>query len=234
MTKIAFISDLHACLDALDNVLADCRRRRVDQVFCLGDVVDMGPEPAAVIERLIEHQIPTVRGNHDTLDEQSSIAFLRDLEDWTRAQLSSDALRWLAELPFLRTEYIEHLRLLLVHGSPVSNTQGLLAETPTESIDGWLSEASANIMLAGHTHVPLIRYVKNGMAVNVGSTSMPFAEANVIPPVSLNYSDYVVIEVEQGQVGVEQIRLPLDVDALRRAVVASDMPYQATFLAAYD
>lgn len=44
--KIAFISDLHACLTAVQSVLANCQARGVDRIVCLGDVIDMGPEPA--------------------------------------------------------------------------------------------------------------------------------------------------------------------------------------------
>ena len=42
--RIAFISDLHSCLKALDDVLLDCEKRGVDKIYCLGDVIDMGPE----------------------------------------------------------------------------------------------------------------------------------------------------------------------------------------------
>ena len=45
--RIAFISDLHSCLKALDDVLLDCEKRGVDKIYCLGDVIDMGPEPEA-------------------------------------------------------------------------------------------------------------------------------------------------------------------------------------------
>lgn len=231
--KIAFISDLHACLVAVKAVLANCQARGVDRIVCLGDVIDMGPEPAAVVDLLRELDIPTVRGNHDTLNEDSNLPFLKDLEDWTRDQLCAERLTWLADLPLTRAEEIEHVRLLMVHGSPESNTEGLLAETPTDKINGWLATANASMMVAGHTHVPLVRYVREGVAINVGSTTVPFAEANVIPPVGLPFSDYVILEIEAGESAIQQVRLPLDVNALSKAVAQTDMPHRDIYMSVY-
>jgi len=232
--RIAFISDLHSCLTALNDTLADCARRGAEKVYCLGDVVDMGPEPEQVVERLRELNIPTIKGNHDSLDEHPPAPFLRDIEAWTQQQLSQDALYWLQSLPMSLSEEIEQLRLLMVHGSPDSNTEGLLAETPADKINQWLEENNADIILAGHTHVPLVRHVRAGIAVNTGSTSIPFAEANVIPPVGLPFSDYAILDIHHGVASVEQIRIPIDFAALTRAVEQSGMPHADVFLGTWQ
>ena len=228
--RIAFISDLHSCLHALDTVIDDCQKRGAERIFCLGDVVDMGPEPEQVVQRLQALNIPTIRGNHDTLDEHPAAPFLRELEDWTRTQLTAASTKWLGDLPISLFEEVEHARLLMVHGSPYSNTEGLLAETPAEKINQWLNESGANIILAGHTHVPLVRHVRAGTAINVGSTSVPFAEANVVPPIGLPFSDYVILDIQDGATTVEQIRIPMDLAALAKAVKLADMPHAKTFL----
>ena len=61
--RIAVISDVHGNLLALDAVLADAGP--VDAVWHLGDVVGYGPDPDAVVERLISIGAVGVRGNHD-------------------------------------------------------------------------------------------------------------------------------------------------------------------------
>jgi putative phosphoesterase len=232
--RIAFISDLHSSLNALDTVLDDCKKRGADRIFCLGDVVDLGPEPEQVVQRLCELKIPTIKGNHDTLDEHPPAPFLRELEDWTKTQLTAASTTWLKNLPASLFEEFGHARLLMVHGSPHSNTEGLLAETPAEKINQWLNESGANILLAGHTHVPLVRHVSAGTAINVGSTSIPFAEANVIPPIGLPFSDYVILDIRDGATSVEQIRIPMDFEALAKAVKHADMPYAETFLSTWQ
>ena len=47
--RIAIISDIHGNLVALDAVLDDIARARVDRIVCLGDVAAFGPQPAEVV-----------------------------------------------------------------------------------------------------------------------------------------------------------------------------------------
>ena len=42
---IAFFSDVHGNLPALEAVLADMEQRRPDMIFCLGDLVGYAPWP---------------------------------------------------------------------------------------------------------------------------------------------------------------------------------------------
>ena len=52
LARLAMISDIHANLVALDAVLADALSIGVDAYWILGDLVAIGPEPVAVLERL--------------------------------------------------------------------------------------------------------------------------------------------------------------------------------------
>ena len=61
--RIAVLSDIHSNIVALDAVLLHAGD--VDAIWQLGDVVGYGPEPDAVVDRLIERKATGVRGNHD-------------------------------------------------------------------------------------------------------------------------------------------------------------------------
>ena len=41
--RFAFISDIHANLEALEAVLEDIGKEAVDEIICLGDIVGMVP-----------------------------------------------------------------------------------------------------------------------------------------------------------------------------------------------
>jgi predicted phosphodiesterase len=43
--KRAIISDIHGNLEALQAVLAHITDQRVDEIYCLGDIVGYGPNP---------------------------------------------------------------------------------------------------------------------------------------------------------------------------------------------
>ena len=44
----ALISDIHGNLEALEVVLDDIKAQGIAEIFCLGDIIGYGPEPARV------------------------------------------------------------------------------------------------------------------------------------------------------------------------------------------
>ncbi len=64
--RIAVISDIHGNFVALEAILKDISHQFVDQMVCLGDAVQGGPQPAQVVNRLRELACPVVMGNADS------------------------------------------------------------------------------------------------------------------------------------------------------------------------
>ena len=63
--RFAFISDIHANLEALEAVLKDIENKKVDEIICLGDIVGYGANPNECVE-LVSRNCPiTLLGNHD-------------------------------------------------------------------------------------------------------------------------------------------------------------------------
>lgn len=61
----AFISDIHANLEALCAVMEDIEKCGVRKIFCLGDIVGYGPDPEPCIDIIMEKAEYAVMGNHD-------------------------------------------------------------------------------------------------------------------------------------------------------------------------
>jgi predicted phosphodiesterase len=60
----AIFSDAHGNLEALQAVLADSARRRVETVYCLGDTTGFGPNPLECLD--LTMGLPVVLlGNND-------------------------------------------------------------------------------------------------------------------------------------------------------------------------
>lgn len=101
---IAFISDIHANPPALRAVLAHIAEQGITEIYCLGDVVGYGGNPAECIDLLREMGIPCLKGNHDamvaeaTQDERGN-ATMALMWGWTERALSFEQRSWLAELP---------------------------------------------------------------------------------------------------------------------------------------
>lgn len=88
--KLAIIADIHGNAPALDAVAADITLESPDQIICLGDLVNLGPSSAEVIERILDLKVTCLRGNHEeaVLDSAQAANFgiaphLMSTLDWT-------------------------------------------------------------------------------------------------------------------------------------------------------
>jgi predicted phosphodiesterase len=152
------ISDIHSNDDALSAVLSE--HPRVDEIWCLGDIVGYGGAPRECIGLLRNCGLPmrSVAGNHDLavsgkLALSKFIPEGRDAISWTTALLEETERRWLDRASSCLFPADD---LSLFHGSPRDPVWEYLysisvAETALEDL-------TTKIGLFGHTHVPMIYY----------------------------------------------------------------------------
>jgi diadenosine tetraphosphatase ApaH/serine/threonine PP2A family protein phosphatase len=154
---VLVISDVHANIEALDAVLADAAGRH-DGLWFLGDAVGYGPDPNAVVERLLalapEHWLA---GNHDwaalgrmDLDEFNPDA--RTAAVWTGRQLTPTVRAHLETLT-PRLDLADG-RITLVHGSPRHPIWEYILDAGTA--DERFEDFAAPLGFYGHTHVPAV------------------------------------------------------------------------------
>ncbi len=230
MTTIALISDIHGNAVALDAVLADIDDHHVDHVVCLGDIAACGPEPETVIARLSELGCPCVAGNTDEwllgrlLPEPHERDYgpLMALIEWGASTISARARRFLAGLPARRELEIDGARLLCFHGSPRSSREGILAETPEQTLRELVRPLSGSLYAGGHTHLQLVRRFDSALLVNPGSVGVALA-ADAPSSTPLRVAHYALVTVADG---VDAVTRPVEVDASAAAAraQASGMP----------
>src|SRR5215213_10258474 len=215
MTRIALISDIHSNVVALQAVLEDIRRARVDQVICLGDVANLGPEPNLVIEILAGLGCPCIMGNHDEFLIEPD--FIRGFERDREFDLGATS------------------KLYVFHGSPRSNVEGVLATTPPDTLDEMLAGASATVMAGGHTHIQMLRQHHSHLLVNPGSVGLACKDyVRLGSGTILSHAEYAVVEEAAGTIEVSLRRVPLDKDELRRTHMQSDHPLRDYLLSQYS
>ncbi len=179
--RILLISDIHANAWALHAVERDAGE--VDQILCAGDTVNYGPRPGAVLDQLRRLNAVTVRGNHDhavafAVDPKASPAkqpLALVMRDWTRRQLEANDLGWLLSLKRRLTPQYAGCRFMLVHGTPLDPLYDYRM-TPGASdklLDELTQGVKADVLLAGHTHLPLLRKHRDLTIVNPGSVGQP-------------------------------------------------------------
>jgi putative phosphoesterase len=176
--RVLLCSDIHGNAAALNAILAD----QADYVLCAGDLVHFGPQPDACIELIHQQAAAVTQGNHDygagfgydcrahgpwrAIDEAS--------RDATDALLSVGDRRFLQTLPRTETRVLDGVRFAVVHAAPTDPLYRYLAPDTPETV--WRTELSlveADVLVLGHTHIPLLRRDGRTLIVNHGSVGLP-------------------------------------------------------------
>jgi predicted phosphodiesterase len=155
MTKVLVISDIHANITALEAVLADAGK--VNEVWCLGDIVGYGSDPNECIERIQAlPKLTVMMGNHDyaAIGDMALEAFNADAKKallWQRERLTD------ANMAFLRTFSQEPKvcgNVTLVHGSPRDPIWEYIMNTLVARVN--LDFYETLWCLVGHSHFQAI------------------------------------------------------------------------------
>lgn len=183
--RIAALYDIHGNLPALEAVLAEVRRERVDEIIVGGDVLP-GPMPREALDTLFQLEIPVrfLIGNADreTLATRAGTpsptvppAF-RPVFHWVVEQLTeehaSSIERWPATLR-ARTALGD---VLFCHATPRNDTEIFTRLTADDRLTPVLAGVDSNVVVCGHTHMQFDRTVGGIRVVNAGSIGMPFGE----------------------------------------------------------
>ena len=151
--KTAIISDVHSNLEALEAVIKDIDKEKVDRIISLGDIVGYGANPNEVIDLFIEHDIKSVKGNHDeaVLNEELLEWFnphARGAIEKTRAIITPYSYDYLKSLPsFLVIKGVRY-----VHGCPPDSYIDYLGEDEDVSHAQAFHNFREKICFVGHTH----------------------------------------------------------------------------------
>jgi predicted phosphodiesterase len=164
--RVLVLSDVHANVMALDEVLADAERvewlgrRGFDAVWSLGDIVGYGPRPNECIQRL--QQFPghlRVAGNHDwavlgRLDIDEFNPEARKTVVWTRNQIDAQSQAYLEAVPDTPLMPVAGGPFTVTHASPRHPVWEYVASTSVavENFDYFVTP----YCLVGHTHVPRV------------------------------------------------------------------------------
>jgi diadenosine tetraphosphatase ApaH/serine/threonine PP2A family protein phosphatase len=162
--RIAFVSDIHSNLEALDAVLADIASKRCTKIYCLGDLVGYGPSPNEVIEIARKSFELVIQGNHDEATAFRIPSRFKRLAAkavyWTRRQIKPRRSGLMAPEQRVRWQYLKAMPevytlgpWLLAHGNPESNLEYIHDQmSALEVFESMMGDHQ--ICFLGHTHVP--------------------------------------------------------------------------------
>ncbi len=244
--RIALFSDIHANLPALEAFFRDVDVRKVDQLYCLGDLVGYNIWPNEVIDVVRKRNIPTIAGNYDfgigRTSDDCGCAYKTDLEkangaisiSYTNQIVKQEERDYLRTLPaHIKLEFQlnqDKLNLLLVHGSPRRINEYLFEDRDEKSLHRIMEQADANVMCFGHTHKPYHRVLNDAgekdhfrHAINIGSVGKPKDGNPQGGYVILTLNDHSTV-LNADSVKSELIRFDYDIEKAARAIEESPLP----------
>ena len=233
--KIAIISDIHANLEALKSTLEDIKKRKVDKIICLGDIIAKGVHPKECIELIKENCDIVLRGNCDRYfsEEHNDINELSEEEvkriNWNQSMLNDEERKYLLNLPFSYEFYMSGSLVRLFHATPEKDNIVIINNDEIQTklkmfypSNNTMSQKNADVVIYGHIHHQYMDKIYNKTIINVGSVGNsfdvirnPLKDSNAMETTK---SNYLIIEGEydskkySSDISFQFIKVPYDID----------------------
>lgn len=236
--RIAILSDIHGNLEALKTVLEDIKKRNIDEIFCLGDIVEKGYHAEACVKLVRENCSVVLQGNCDIDLDASiytkskhniSVELMQKRANWLNELLSEESKEYLLSLPFCHEFYMSGSLVRMFHAHPESRTAVIINEDSYEAkykmfepSSYTVSQRVADMVIYGHLHAPFMNKLYNKTLINVGSVGNSFnvvrddeKDSDVRETTAIHY---LILEGEYGAeeygspLGFEFVRVPYDID----------------------
>ncbi len=158
--RIAYISDLHSNFFAVESLEKDLKSQGVDEIRCLGDILNFGSKPVETLQWVKENCSIVLRGENDSFIAGIEGFYLSNpmaikAADWTFDFLTDEDFEYIENLP---VDY-EDNSVILTHDEP--SVPGSMAfVSSVKSARDTMTCYSGKICFYGHVHIPLI-FVKD-------------------------------------------------------------------------
>jgi predicted phosphodiesterase len=234
-TRVGVFGGLYSNAPALEALLEDAARRRLEALVFLGDAGGFGPHPDRAARMLRGCGAVCVQGNYDHsvgnalgdcacgYTDPADNRYARVAYRYTLDGTSAGSRAWLASLPAQLRLRIGGRRVLLCHGSPRRTNEFLWESTSPPAFLGRLvRDAAADAVLVTHTGLHWQRTLPGGeLFVNVGALGRPANDGRTCVW-------YAVLERRPDAAGgglrAELVPLRYDHEGLAQEMEREDLP----------
>ncbi|MBE6062573.1 MAG: metallophosphoesterase family protein [Clostridium butyricum] len=221
--KIAVISDIHANIYALMNILENIDTQKVHTIICLGDLVGYGPHPNEVVSAIRRRNILCIKGNYDSSVVDNQYSYIRQSTlnsfslPWTVNELREENRLYLKNLPNSLSLNILNKKILFVHGSPNKVNEYLLEND--ENTAKVMENLNEDVLVCAHTHLPSTKNFNNKVYVNCGSVGKP--------KIGRPNSTYCILDITEDEgIKVQIKEVEYDVKKIIKDMTMLDFPSQ--------
>ena len=161
--KYCIFGDIHANLEALEEVLRDAEAQGCTHYACLGDIVGYNANPRECLEIVRSLDCPVIKGNHDEeCSRETPLEGLNPLAyaalTWTRLQMRASEKEYLRSLRLVR----QVTDFTTVHATLDSPGGWAYVQNKFDAMASFNYQFTS-VCFFGHTHVP-VAYSQEGAA----------------------------------------------------------------------
>ncbi len=161
--QVALVADLHGNRTAVNALEKDLKRRDINKIWCLGDLIGKGPHSCYTMDWAFANCETILRGNWD--NDVALKKFKRD--EYYINQLGEKRLEKLLGLPVEKRLRLSNKNIRLLHGRPTIDYP-LIIHADEEELKQ-LFDNDTDVVGYADIHVQGLRTLKCGMIFNTGS-----------------------------------------------------------------
>jgi predicted phosphodiesterase len=244
MQRTAIVSDVHGNAVALRAVVSELDSDGIEDVVCLGDVCQGGPEPGECTDLIAERGWPVVLGNADafvldpaTAEGSTEAVTERQLavRQWSYERLTPTQRTSITAYSATVTHDLGGGRTLLAcHATPTSYDAVVLPVAPEDEFRAAFDATGVDVVACGHIHLPYLRRIGRAIVLNPGSVGLSYDHEQDPENVRFDpWAAWAIVAADQGRFSVDFRRTPLDVNAVAEAHRASGMPFADEYARAW-
>jgi len=226
--KIAILGDIHGNIEALQAAYSVAISAMAEKIYHLGDLGGYAPFVNEVVDFLAEHEIEGVQGNYDETvandrehcgckyEDPFQAEMARLGFEWTKKHTTSIRKDYMRNLPLDIKLTVDDKKIIIFHATPKKNNVYWHEERPDKFFREMVEKVDADILIYGHTHRPYRKDIGGKVFINAGSVGKP-KDGDTRACVTM-------VEISEGDVKTEFIRVPYDVEKTALAIIQSGMP----------
>ncbi len=203
--KIAILTDIHGNKLALTAVLNEIDTRGdIEEIWCLGDMIAMGPDTNEVLDILFARpNIQLITGNHDEAilsliageGHPETYKHTREHHEWVAKQLSAENIDRLKKLPRMIEKVINGTRIVGIHYHIESDKRiahiidepfHTIVDATLENMEKMFADYPTEIICFGHHHPE--HFFQNDHQVYLNPGALGVSKGNTAPYAIIDFT----------------------------------------------
>lgn len=242
MYRVAIVSDIHGNMYALNAVLEDIKKKSVDFIYCLGDMIGIGPYANEVLDALFQlENIKIITGNHDELvlaifhneTYPRSRINVMPHHEWIAGRLHRNHIIKLENLSRIINPIIHNQNLHLIHYPMKQSLYDAHISKDPFDLTGKPSSENFSV-LDGLDNVSLICFGHDHDSYQFVCNNKTFYNPGSLGCFNEPFARYGIIDVDEKGFNIMQQYVPYDFDTFVSELSKSSIPRKEIILKIYS